>query len=70
MERLVVDMVIRTKDILEEYDLDKELEKLDDEYCLPYAFYLDYEWRRYLVKRKKILREIKDVLSEDALRYS
>ena len=60
-------MVIDTKQILKEYDLDKELEALDLEYCLPEYFYLSYEWARYKSKRRKILKEIelvKEYLSE------
>lgn len=57
-------VTVTTKNILDEYDLDKELDKLDMEYCLPEYFYLSYEWRRYLNKRKKVLKEIKVCLSE------
>lgn len=70
MERLAVDMVIQTKDILDEYDLDKALEDLDFAYCLPEWFWLSYEWQLYQKKRNKILKEIKTCLSEDTIRYN
>ena len=60
-------MVISTKNILTEYDLDKELEALDLEYCLPEWFWLSYEWSSYKSKRRKLLKEIelvKEYLSE------
>ena len=61
-------MVINVKEIvgypLYEYDPRKELELLDDTYCLPTWYYSDYQWTRYKRRREKLLREIKVNVSE------
>ena len=64
-----MDMVIKHEGLSVEYDLDKVLENLDDAFCLGPHFHLSYEWSSYLSRRRKIVREIQEVLSSDRLKY-
>lgn len=64
-------MVINTEKILkyplDEYDLDKEIELWELEYCIGEWFYTSYQWRKYERRLSKLKAELQVSLSDDRI---
>ena len=64
-------MVINTEKILkyplDEYDLDKEIELWELEYCIGEWFYTSYQWRKYGRRLSKLKAELQVFLSDDRI---
>ena len=49
---------VQKSDVKPETELEIQLEELDFEYCLPRWFWTKFEWSKYMLGRRKILKEI------------
>lgn len=52
---------------IEYYDIEKEIELLELDYCLGEWFYTSYQWRKYKTRLKKLTEELQVYLSDDRI---